>query len=110
MKRVECANRQEALDLLRYCMSESGAIVPGRHFRDKLCEEGIQIDAAYLVMRAGNIYEPPEEDIATGEWKWKIEGLEPDGKWLAIVFSFKTIRCAFLITIYSVEARGRNCT
>lgn len=108
MQRIECANRQEAIDLLRFCMGDGGRVIPGAHFRQKLQEEEIGIDEAYYVLRAGNIYEPPEVDIKTGEWKWRVEGLEPDGKWLVVVFSFKTVDSAYLITIYCVEARGRK--
>jgi hypothetical protein len=89
-------------------MGESGSVTLGRHFREKLKKEHLAIDEAYCVMKSGNIFEPPEEDISTGEWKWRVEGSEPDGKWLVVVFSFKTVNSAFLITVYSVEARKRR--
>lgn len=108
MKRIECATTQEAMDLLHYCMSEGGRVIEGYHFRQELRSENIALAEAYFVLRSGNIYEPPELDIKTGEWKWRVEGLEPDGKWLVVVFSFKAVDCAFLITIYSVEARKRG--
>jgi hypothetical protein len=88
-------------------MGESGNIIEGRHFRDKLKKEEIKRDDAFYVMRAGNIYEAPELDIVTGELKWKVEGLEPDGRWIVVVFVFKTVENAFLVTIYSVESRRR---
>jgi hypothetical protein len=58
-------------------------------------------------MKSGAIYNPPEQDIKTGEWKYRIEGFAPDGEWLAIVFCFKTRKRAFLITVFAVESRGR---
>lgn len=61
-----------------------------------------------VVLKTGVIYTPPEVDIRTGEWKFRIEGYEPEGKWVGIVFSFKAINRAFLITIFSVESRCRK--
>ena len=37
-----------------------------------------------------------------------LEGHEPGGKWLCIVFSFKALDRAFLITCWTVEARRRR--
>jgi len=55
-----------------------------------------------------NIFHEPEPDTKTGDWKYRVEGTEVDGKWLAIVFCFKTEDTAFLITVFSVEARGKR--
>ena len=101
---VECTTALEAVDLLRYCLRD-GDIVPGRHFREELSKEGLTMPDAYAVMRTGMIYDPPESDIRTGETKWRIQGREPSGKMIAIVFSFKAIDRAFLITVVSIN----NC-
>jgi len=106
-RRVYCATLQEALDLLRHCL-EDGEVVIGRHFRDELAAENLTIDDARFVMQSGMIYQPPESDIKTGEDKYRVEGYEPGGKWLAVIFSFKTVDRAFLITIFSVESKGRR--
>jgi uncharacterized DUF497 family protein len=95
----------EAQDLLHHCLSEEGSIRWGSHFTKALGEEGLSFPDAWHVLRTGRIYEAPEPDIKTGEWKYKVEGHAPDGKWLVIVFCFKTIDHAFLITVFSVEAR-----
>ena len=42
-----------------------------------------------MVLRRGVLYNESEQDIATGEWKYTVEGAEPDRKRLKIVFSFK---------------------
>src|SRR5262245_21583609 len=102
---VSCATLQEALDLLRHCL-EHGEVVIGKHFREELIAENLTIDDARVVMQSGTIYQPPETDIKTGEEKYRVEGYEPGGKWLAVVFSFKTVDRAFLITVFSVESRG----
>jgi hypothetical protein len=105
MKPVRCATTQEAVDLLHHCL-EQGSVRLGRHFRDELAAEHLDFEDAWAVMRSGTINEPQEVDIGTGEEKWKVEGNEPGGKWLAIVFCFKAIDNAFLITVYSVD-KGR---
>jgi len=107
MRSVPCLSREEAVDLLRRCL-EDGAVIPGAHFRQELANEGLSMADAWQVLRSGRIYDPPEQDIKTGEWKYRIEGHEPDGKWIVIVFSFKTVNRAFLITIFSVASSSRR--
>jgi hypothetical protein len=96
-----------AQDMLRDCLSD-GQVKPGRHFRDELKREGLSIPDAWQVLRTGCIYSPPEHDIGTGEWKYNVEGHVPDGKWIIIVFCFKTVDNVFLITVFSVEAKRRT--
>lgn len=98
---------REAADLLHYCL-EHGDIVPTRHFREELSNEGIPFEDAWTVLRTGIIYDPPEEEMKTGEWKYRVQGHEPGGKWMVIVFCFKTIERVNLITIFSVQARRRR--
>jgi hypothetical protein len=104
---VQCLRLQESTDLLRFCI-EQGEVVWGKHFKEELSKEGISLTDAWWVLRRGRIFDAPEPDIKTGEWKYRIEGHEPGGKWLAIVFSFKTVERAFLITVFSIEARGKR--
>ena len=107
MESVPCLSRQEVVELLRHCLEE-GEVIPGAHFRQELAPEGLTIEDAWQVLRSGRIYDPPEQDSKTGEWKYRVEGHEPDGKWIAIVFSFKTVHRAFLITIFSIASRSRR--
>jgi hypothetical protein len=107
-KRTIVDTVQEAQDLLRFCLQGGGEIVPGRHFRDELTEEGLTFEDAWVVLRTGQVFDPPEPDIRTGELKFRVEGHEPGGKWLVVCFSFKTISRAFLITIFSVSAKARD--
>ena len=96
-----------ALDMLRGCLGSGGSVVPGKHFLAELTAEGLGIAAAWHVLRSGCIFDPPEHDVKTGEWKYRVEGHEPDGKWIAIVFSFKQVNRAYLITVFSVEAKRK---
>lgn len=105
---VDCIKREIALGRLRDCLGHGGHVMYGPHFRDELAREGLAIPDAWLVMRSGQIYDPPEPDIKTGEWKYRVEGHTADGTWIAIVFCFKAVDRAFLITVFSVENKKRT--
>lgn len=96
----------EAQDLLRHCL-EAGEVIPGKHFREELKKEKLEWEAAWHVLKTGIVYSPPEQELKTGEWKYRVEGSEPDGKWLIIVFCFRTVDRTFLITVFSVEHRSK---
>lgn len=104
---VEVMTATEARDLIRYCLTD-GEIVPSGHFRTELAAEGLTLVDVWHVLRTGCIYEASERDIKTGEWKYRIEGTEPDeGRWIGVVFSFKTIERVCLITVFTIESRRR---
>ena len=104
---IECLTCQQAQDLLRHCVTD-GKVIPGPHFRKALADEGVTFQNVFSVLFKGIIYKAPEHDTAHGEWKYSVEGHEPDGKWLVVVFSFKAVDTAFLITVFSIEARNRK--
>jgi len=83
-------------------------VQPARHFRDELAKEEFGFPDVWLVLRSGRIYSQPEQDMGTGEWKDRVEGSEPDGRWLVVVVSFKTAETACLITVFCDEARRRK--
>jgi hypothetical protein len=66
-------SRQEATDLLRHCV-EQGAVIPGWHFRKELANEGIGLEEALAVLEKGVIYDPPELDVRTRDWKYRGDG------------------------------------
>ena len=98
----------EAQDLLRHCLAEQGKVHWGPHFLKALADEGLTFPDAWHVLRTGRIYERAELDIKTGEHKYKVEGYIPTGGWLAIIFCFKEVDRAFLITIFSIESRRKT--
>jgi hypothetical protein len=101
---VDALNKTDAMALLRHCLdAEGGGIQPGKHFRDELRAEGLQLGDAIHVLDVGCIYDPPEHDIKTREWKYRVEGREPGGLYLAIIISFKSEDLAFLITVFCIE-------
>ena len=85
---IACKTLQEATDLIRYCL-RSGGITIGRHFRAELANEGLTLADAYQVLNNGNVFMPPEKDIRSGEWKYRSEGRDPEGKKVAIVFCLR---------------------
>jgi hypothetical protein len=99
---VEAVKCEIALDMLKDCLGESGKVIISRHFREELAKEGLTLQDAWTVLRSGNIPNPPECDIKTGEWKYRIEGLTADAVRLAVVFSFKYVNQACLITVFSI--------
>src|SRR5439155_20263087 len=100
---VGCQRPQQALILLGRCL-EVGEVILGRRFRGALLSEGVPSKTLGQCYGGGK---SSEIDVRSREWKYRIEGHEPGGKWLAIVFSFKTIARAFLITVFSIESRRR---
>jgi hypothetical protein len=94
-----------AMDMLRDCLGSGGQVIPGKHFRDELRAENLTMPDAWCVLRGGCIFNAPEHDVKTGEWKYTIEGRVPDGKQIGIVFSFKQVDTTYLITVFSVGVR-----
>jgi len=99
---VKRLSRAEAAELIRDCLS-AGRVIPGKHFRDELANEGLDILDAHYVLKTGNIFQEPEPDIRSGDWKYRIEGTDLEGKPLAVVFCFKDESTGFLITVFSIR-------
>lgn len=99
-------DRHKARELLQQCL-DSGKVISSKHFRDELANENLKLLDAWSVLGDGNIFNQPEFHIGTQEWNYRIEGHEPGGKWLAIVFSFKAVGVAFLVTVFSIQARSK---
>jgi hypothetical protein len=99
---VDRLTQFDAASLVRHCL-EQGVVVPGRHFRQALKDEGLDMLDAQYVLERGRIYKEPEYHVKTGEWNYRIEGQIPEGKCLGIVFSFKEIDSMFLITVFALK-------
>jgi hypothetical protein len=78
---VRCLSRAEAADLVRHCLS-AGRVIPGKHFREELANEGLDILDAHHVLRKGNIFQEPETDIRSGDWKYRKEPILKESLWL----------------------------
>jgi Domain of unknown function (DUF4258) len=99
---VKCFTKSEAVTLIRHCLDE-GRVIPGKHFRQELAAEDLNLLDAFHVLRTGNVFREPEFDVRYQEWNYRMEGTEPDGKKLAIVFCFKEDEAGFLITVFSIR-------
>ena len=99
---VACQTRTAAQVLVRQCL-ESGTVIYGFHVKEALKDDDLDILDAAAVLRSGQIYNEPEQDIKSGEWKYRIEGRAVDGKRLAIVFCFKKLDTCFCITAFALE-------
>jgi len=97
-------SKAEATDSVRRCLSGAGRIIPSKHFRDELEIERLDILDAYHVLRTGQVFNEPELDPRHGDWNYRMEGTEPEGRRLAIVFCFKEQDTGLLITIFSIRA------
>jgi uncharacterized DUF497 family protein len=97
-----------AVEALRECLKNSGKVKPTRHFLEKLEKEGLSIPDVWQVLRSGCIFDPAEQEIKNGEWKYKIEGKTPDGRWIAIIYCIKAADRTNLVTVFSVEGGDRK--
>ncbi len=94
-------SKQQAQKLLRRCL-EHGAVYPHPHFLRELKNEGLELPDAMVVLNKGTIFDEPELDLRFQQWRYRVEGREPNGKWLKIVFAFLKDEEAILITVFSV--------
>ena len=95
-------SRDDALKRIRRCLDD-GEVIPTKHFRDKLEELGLSMLEAMYVLRHGLILNEAEFDIRHQQWNYRIEGTEPEGEHLAVVFTFVEEASGLLITIFSIE-------
>ncbi len=98
--------KQEAQDLLRQCL-ETGVVQPHPHFRRALADERLELADAWAVLRKGVVYDEPEFNVRFQQWRYAVEGREPGGKWLKIVFCFEEEDSALLITVFSIASLNR---
>lgn len=99
---VDRLTQIDAEILLHHCL-EQGSVIPGRHFREALADENVDMLDAQCVLKSGHIYKQAEHHVKTGEWNYRVEGCIPEGSCFGIVFSFKEIDTVFLVTIFSIE-------
>jgi hypothetical protein len=95
-------SRDDALKRIRHCLDE-GEVIPTKHFRDKLGELEMSMVEAFYILRHGLILNEPEFDVRFQQWNYRVEGTEPDGEHLAIVFTFVEAASGLLITIFAIE-------
>src|SRR5437016_12367650 len=100
-------SRQDAQALLRHCV-ENGIVEPHPHFLRALKDDGLGFVDVMPILKAGIVYDEPEFDVRFRQWRYKVEGSEPGGGWLAIVFTFRAAEETLLITAYLKTDRRRS--
>jgi len=100
--------RTDAAKLIRHCLRQ-GRIRITRHFKEQLAAEGLTIGDAYYVLQQGIVLHEPEHDVFFQQWRYRMEGTEPDGKYVSIIFTFEGPEDGVLVTIFSDEGgRGES--
>ena len=78
---------------------EDGVVAYSQHFREELAKDALAMEDVLAVCRSGTIMMAPEQDIETGKWKYRIEGLTADRRQVAVVFTFRQEQAVF-ITVF----------
>lgn len=81
-----------------------GGGVSGRSHRRGNGVKAVGVDVA--VYRSGSIIMPPESNIKTGQWKYRIEGTTVERRQVAVVFSFKNERAV----VFTMGKAIHECT
>jgi len=85
-------------------LEPDGTFISVKHFKQRMVERQFDLTDVGHVARSGRIHNPPEWDIAHGEWTWRIEGRAVDGRTVYVVFSVVGEKTVKGITI---ESPGR---
>jgi len=72
MKEPALDRTRAKMELLRRL--NEGKVIYSRHFREELANDRLTTEDVLYVCRSGAIRDPPEEDLKTGAWKYRIEG------------------------------------
>lgn len=97
-------SKRDAEKKLRFCL-EHGTVEQHPHFKKALHDDGLDYVSALPVLKSGHVHDEPEFDTRFQQWRYKIEGREVDGKWLAIVFCFPDETDTLLITAFVIMNR-----
>jgi hypothetical protein len=97
-------SREEATGLIRQCL-RYGRVRSSRHFREELTKEGLTLLDAHYVLQRGVVFSEPEHDIYFQQWRYRMEGTEPDGQYVSIVFTFEGPEDGVLVTIFGSQGR-----
>lgn len=100
--KMPCLGKQEAAALVRQCL-DSGEIVIGPHAQKAMVDDALDIEDLYKVLKAGVIYDEPEQDIRTSDWKYRMEGKINRGDLLAVIFCLRSTKRGFVITVFVVK-------
>lgn len=89
------------LDLL------TGQVVHTNHFSQRLAQKPYDILAVDYVIVNGCIIRPPEWDDDCMMWKYRLEGTDPDGRWIVVIFAIDESDNTYLVTTFSTDRPRR---
>lgn len=95
-------SRTDAVKQIRDCLRQ-GRVRDTRPFRDRLAAKGLAIGDAHYVLNHGTVFHEPEHDVHFQQWRYRMEGTEPDGQYLSIIFAFEGPEDGVLLTLFSDE-------
>lgn len=90
-KPVKCYSGEEAKRIFQQAWKE-GSVILTKHCRERMKERDIDNNDLIMLARLGAVFDPPEIDIKTGEWKYTIERRKPLLKAVFTVLSGNKIR------------------
>ena len=76
--------------------------------QESMSKQGVTTIDVVNALQCGQVLREPEWDDEFHNWKYRVEGRDAAGRWIAIIFAFKTFDLVFLITVFSIEARGKK--
>ena len=91
--------KAQAKAQLNLCL-DAGFVIYTRHFKEELASDGLTTEDVLAVCRSGAVLMPPEKDIRTGDWKYRIEGYTADHEKVALIFALRPEREAVFITAF----------
>ena len=75
---TERLSRDDAKTLLGRCLEE-GEVIPSRHFREELKNEGLELDDASSVLKSGQIYCEPNLTLRPENGNTVLRAGKPEG-------------------------------
>lgn len=78
-------NYPQALKQAKTCLT-SGAVLPTRHFRERMAERKIEMGDVRHVIKTGRVTDH-ERDVKTGDWKYALSGQTLDGESIKVIFA-----------------------
>lgn len=105
MEAPDSLSRPQALRKIKSIVGGNGKVVPRKHLKKRLKERRLTMQDVLYVLKSGAIYDEPELDIRTNNWKYKVEGITIDEKPIKVpvVIIGDSI---FLLTVLIGRKRG----
>jgi len=88
----------EAVKAVRKCETVGFTV----HALDEMFADKISRLEVLTALKSGNIFKPAEQDIKTGDWKYRMEARVMNRN-IAVVLTFRTVDRLTIITVWEVR-------